>query len=326
MRRAMAEAELGDDTYREDPSVRRLEARAAEILGHEAALLCISAHMANLVAALTHARPGDEVIADAQAHIVFYETGSLASVAGLSATTVDSTAGVMDPEALASAIRDPDVHYPRPRLLCLENTHNRSGGRVTPLERHLALCEVARRRGLAIHLDGARLFNAAVAAKVDASAYAAAVDSVTLSLTKGLSAPLGALLTGSRDFVEEARRARRRVGGGMRQAGVIAAAGLEALEMRHRLADDHVQARCLAEGLRARTPLEVDLDAVETNIVLADHGALGMPTAAVVGKLLAAGVVVSPRGATRLRLVTHRHIDAATVDEAVERIASALGQ
>ncbi len=198
MRAAMHDAALGDDTYDEDPTVQKLEALAARLLGKEAALLCLSGTMANLVCLMAHAGPGVEVLLDPDSHIFYYEVGGLASVAGLMPMPVPSHNGLLDPGEVERAIRARSIHYPTPRLLCLENTHNRSGGRVVPLALHQELCAVARRHGLAVHLDGARLFNAAIAAGVPAAAYAQEVDSLMFCLSKGLSCPLGSVVVGSR--------------------------------------------------------------------------------------------------------------------------------
>jgi threonine aldolase len=326
MLEAIAAADLGDDTCREDPTVARLEALFAARLGTEAALLVLSGHMGNLVALMVHARPGDEVILDGDSHVFYYEAGSLASVAGLMPWPLPSTEGCLDPDDVAAAIRGRDLHYPRARVLCLENTHNRSGGRVVPLSRHRALCRVAHAQGLAVHLDGARIFNAAIAAGVPVAEYTRDVDSVTVCLTKGLSCPVGSILAGTRDFVERARQVRQRLGGGMRQAGVIAAPGIVALEtMVERLADDHRMARRLAEGLVAVPGLRVDLAAVETNMVNADHRGTGLTTDQALARLAAAGVLASGRPPHHLRLVTNRHHDEAAIDDAVTRIHRALG-
>jgi threonine aldolase len=325
MLHAITTAPLGDDSYDEDPTVTRLEALAAERLGTEAALLVPSGHMGNLIALMVHARPGDEVILDQDCHIYYYEAGALASVAGLMPWPLRSTAGCLDPDEVAAAIRAHDPHYPRTRLLCLENTHNRSGGRVVPLERHRALCQVARERGLAVHLDGARIFNAAIAAGVAVTEYTREVDSVMVCLSKGLSCPLGSILAGTRAFVQRADEVRRRLGGGLRQAGVIAAPGIVALQtMVERLAEDHHHARRLAEGLATVPGLAVELAAVETNMVHVDHRGSGLDTDTVLARLAAVGVLASGRPPHGIRLVTHRHHDAAVIDEAVERIGRAL--
>jgi len=327
MLEAIARAPLGDDTYGEDPTVARFEAMAAAAMGKPAAMLAISGHMANLIALMVHAQAGDEVILDAESHVFHYEVGSLASVAHLMPMPVPSHAGMLDPDELAAAIREPDLHYPRPRLLCLENTHNRSGGRVIPLALHRKLCAVARARGLAIHLDGARIFNAAIAAGVAVPEYTRDVDSVMFALTKGLSCPLGSVLAGEQAFIDQARVVRRRIGGGMRQAGILAATGIVALEtMVDRLAEDHANARVLAEGIVGIPGLEVDLAKVETNMVYVDHSGTGLSTNAMVERLAAHGVIVSNRPPKHIRLVTNRHHDRASIDEALVRIRRAASE
>lgn len=325
MLRAIATAELGDDTYDEDPTVARLEAMAAERVGKEAALLVPSGHMGNLIALMVHARPGDEVLLDRESHIFCYETGSMASLAGVMPRPLASIEGRMDPQEVVAAIHPADVHYPRTRLLCLENTHNRSGGRVVPLALHVELCRVAHERGLAVHLDGARIWNAAIAAGVEATAFTQHVDTVMFCLSKGLSCPLGSLLCGTREVIAEADHVRRRLGGGLRQAGVIAAPGIVALEtMIDRLADDHAHARRLAQGLAVIQGLRVDVAATETNMVLVDHRDTGLPTDAFVALLRTHGVVASGRPPHHVRLVTNRHHDAATIDESIRRIQAAV--
>jgi threonine aldolase len=322
MRRAMTEAELGDETYGEDPTVTRLEAVAAERFGKEAALLVISGTMANLVALMTHCRPSDEVFLDREAHVLWYESGGLASVAGVVPSTVASTRGHILPDALAAAIRPRNVHYPRARLVWLENTHNRGGGSVMPLEQQRAVEHVAREHELGIHLDGARVFNAAIAQGVSAAELAAGVDSLIVDLSKGLSCPLGALVIGDRAFIEEARFRKRMLGGGMRQAGIIAACGLVAFdELIDRLAEDHARARRLAEGLANVRGIGVDLPSVETNMVYADVSALG-PSRDVVAGLRAGGVLVSDRPPHHVRFVTHLQVSDADVGEALRRVAS----
>jgi threonine aldolase len=325
MLEAIVTAPLGDDTYDEDPTVARFEAMAAERLGTEAAMLVPSGQMGNLIALMVHARPGDEVLLDRESHIFYYEVGSLASVAGLMPWPLVSVAGCLDPDEVVGAIRARDQHYPRTRLLCLENTHNRSGGRVVPVERHRDLCRVAHERGLAVHLDGARLFNAAIAAGVAVTEYTREVDSVMVCLSKGLSCPLGSILAGSKAFVQRADEVRRRLGGGLRQAGVIAAPGIVALEtMVERLAEDHRNARRLAEGVAGVPGLAVDLATVETNMVNVDHRGTGWSTEEVLRRLLEGGVIASGRPPGQIRLVTNRHHDVGVIDEAVERIRRGL--
>ncbi len=325
MLQAIADATLGDDTYDEDPTVAKLETLAAERLGMEAALLVPSGHMGNLIALMVHAKPGDEVLLDGDSHIFYYEVGSLSSVAGLSPWPLRATGGLLDPDIVAAAVRERDLHFPRPRLLCLENTHNRSGGRVTSLRRHRALCRVAKEHDLAVHLDGARIFNAAVAAGVSVPEYTETVDSVMLCLTKGLSCPLGSILAGSREFVAQADLVRRRLGGGMRQAGIIAAPGIVALNtMVDRLIDDHRHARRLAAGIADIPGLSVDLTTVETNMVYVDHRPSGLSTDDVLARLRAAGVLASGRPPHHIRLVTHRHHDEPIIDDALGRIRKAM--
>jgi threonine aldolase len=325
MFRAMASAPLGDDIHDTDPTVHRLEALAAERMGKEAAILTISGNMANLIALMCHGVPGDEVLIDPESHIYYYESGSMASVAGLMPMPVRSDRGLIDPDDVAAAIRERDVHYPTPCLLCLENTHNRGGGRVVPLDRHRALCRAAHEHGLAVHLDGARIFNAAIAAGVPVTEYARDVDSVMFCLSKGLSCPLGSVLCGSRQLIAKADRARKRLGGGMRQAGIIAAAGIVALEtMVDRLADDHANARRLATLLADVPGLHIDPAEVETNMMYVDHRPSGLSTAQVVALLERHGVLVSDRPPTHIRLVTHRHHDAAVIEEVAKRIRKAM--
>lgn len=325
MLEAMASAPLGDDTYDECPTVHRFEEMAAEAMGKPAAILMISGHMANLVAMMCHCEHGDEVLLDAESHIAHYEVGSIASVAGLMPHPVPSVAGRVDPDQVRAAVRPRDIHYPRPRLLCLENTHNRSGGRVIPVEDHAAVCRAARDAGLAIHLDGARIFNAAIAAGTPVSSYTEHVDSVMFALSKGLSCALGSVLAGETELVERADRVRRRLGGGMRQAGIIAAAGIVALEtMVDRLADDHALARRLAEGLDAIDGLSVDMQTVESNMVYVDHTGLEQSTDQMLAWLKDLGVVASGRPPLHVRFVTNRHHTTELVDEALARIRAGV--
>jgi len=318
---AMRNAPLGDDVFGEDPTVAKLESMAAKMLGKEAAMLVISGTMGNLVSLMAHANPGDEVIVDPEAHIFYYEGGSMSAVAGLMPMPVPSCDGMLDPDKVAAAIRKPNIHFPIPRLLCLENTHNRSGGRVVPLDLHKRLCAVAKEHGLAVHLDGARIFNASIAAGVPASAYAEDVDSVMFCLSKGLSCPLGSVVVGSAQFIEKTRRCRKRIGGGMRQAGIIAAAGIVALEtMIDRLADDHATAKALAQGLSDVPGFNIDLDKVETNMVYVDHSGTGLSTEDMLSRLKSVSILASGSPPNRIRFVTNRHHDMATIEEAVRRI------
>lgn len=259
MRRAMAEAEVGDDVYGEDPTVRELEETGAALVGQEAGLFVPSGTMGNQVAVLTHTRRGDEVFLEAESHIYYYEVGDIAALAGAQPRPIPGSRGRFTAADLRAAVREPNIHYPNPRLVCLENTHNRAGGAVWRPEEVDAVVEAAHELGLAIHLDGARLFNAAVALGLPAARLARGVDSVMFCLSKGLGAPVGSLLCGPAEWIERARKERKRLGGGMRQAGILAAAGLWAL--RHnveRLAEDHANARWLAEQLAQIRGLRVD--------------------------------------------------------------------
>jgi len=325
MLEAMRTAELGDDILKEDPTVNKLEAMAAELLGTEAAMLVISGTMGNLVCLMAHTNRGEEVIIDPESHIFYYEAGSMAGVAGLMPMPVASRNGILDPADIAAAVRKPNQHFPRPRLLCLENTHNRGGGTVTPLDLHKQLCQVAHQNNLKVHLDGARLFNAAIAENVSASAFVAEVDSVMFCLSKGLSCPLGSIIAGSKKFIEKANYCRKRIGGGMRQAGIIAAAGIIALEqMIDRLAEDHLCAKLLAEGLNEIPGFSVNKKLVQTNMVYADHSKLGIDTMQVIERLKKAGVLVSARPPVYIRFVTHRHHNKAIIEEALARIKSVV--
>lgn len=318
MRQAMADAEVGDDTYGEDPTVRRLEERVADLLGTEAAMLVLSGTMANLAALLVHCAPGDEVFLDGDVHVLRNETGGLAQVAGVVPSVVDSVRGHPRAAALAAAITGSDIHRPRSRLLWLENTHNRAGGTVLSVEEQRALLDVAIDHGLLTHIDGARIFNAATALGVDVRTLVAGVDSVYVDLTKGLSCPMGALLAGSQEFVEAARRRRRVLGGGMRQAGIMAACGLVALdEVLPRLSEDHERAQSLARGLADIDGITVP-DEVESNMVFADVSLLG-GAAIVTSALRQRGVLVSPRPPDHVRLVTYLQIDDRAISEALRR-------
>src|SRR2546428_1165098 len=268
MRAAMAAAEVGDDVWDEDPTIHRLQRRAAEMVGKEASLFVPSGTMGNLCALLSHTQAGEEVILESDCHIFHSEVAGASVVGGLQLRPLESEDGRLQPEQVRGAIRQADIHQPRTRLLRLENTHNRKGGTCLSPSQTAALSAVAHEAGFPVHLDGARVFNAAVAQRVDVRELSGPVDSVMFCLSKGLSAPVGSMLAGSTAFIERARRMRKMLGGGMRQAGVLAAAGLCALnEMVDRLAEDHVNARRLAEGLQGLSGFDVDLSTVETNMV-----------------------------------------------------------
>ncbi len=327
MRQAMLDAEVGDDVYGEDPTVRRLEETAAEMLGKEAALFVTSGTQGNQIAILTHCQPGDEVILEAESHIFMYEAGAASAIAGIQTRPIPGEKGALHTEQIARAIRGDDIHFPRTGLICLENTHNKAGGKVIPLERMESIHRLATEKGVPVHLDGARLFNAAIAADVSVKEYATCADSVQICLSKGLSAPVGSILLGTRSFIEEARRWRKRLGGGMRQAGVLAAPGLIALtQMSERLAEDHDNARLLAEKLDQVPGLSVDVDEVETNIVLCDISETGLGNAAFLEGIKNEGVLAGPFDEQIIRFVTHREIDRKMIVDAVERIVRFLNE
>lgn len=324
MRQAMARAEVGDDVYGEDPTINRLEELAAEKVGKEAALFVPSGTMGNQISVLTHTQRGDEVIVESEAHIYFYEVAGLAALSSVQVRLVKGVRGVLDPADVAAAIRPANIHFPRSALLCLENTHNRAGGTVTGVQRMRELAEVAHAHGLAVHLDGARIFNAAIALGVDVKELTAPVDSVMFCLSKGLSAPVGSLVAGSKEWISRARKYRKLLGGGMRQAGVLAAAGIVALEkMVDRLAEDHANARLLGEGLAQIPGIKLDLATVQTNMVTFEIEKPGLDGAAFVRELLVRGVKANATGPRRIRFVTHKDVnreDVLTALKVVEEI------
>jgi threonine aldolase len=324
MRRAMAEAEVGDDVFGEDPTVNRLEEMAAGRVGKEAALFVASGTMGNLVSLLAQCGRGDEIILGDQAHTHINEQGGVAALGGIHPRVVPNEPdGTLDLGRVAAAIRSDNVHYPRTRLVTVENTQNLCGGAALTPEYMHALGLLARERGLLLHVDGARIFNAAVALGVDVKSLAEDADSVTFCLSKGLGAPVGSLVCGSRAFVAEARRARKVVGGGMRQAGVLAAAGIVALErMVERLAEDHANARLLADGLSGLSWLRVEPVPVRTNILYLTVLREDLPAIRVAELLDAQGVRMLALGPRRLRAVTNHHITAADARAALEAVRS----
>ena len=322
MRRAMAEAEVGDDGFSEDPTVRRLEEEAAAALGKEAALFVPSGVMANQIALHLLGRPGGAVLCPQNAHILRYEMGAMAALSGLMAQPLPAPDGLLNPEQVAEAIVPSGGYLTPTVLLSLENTHNMAGGRVLSAERTDALVEVARRHGLPVHLDGARIFNAALAQGTTPARLAAGVDTVMFCLSKGLGAPAGSLLCSSAARIAEARRVRKMFGGAMRQVGVLAAAGLVALRQGpRRLADDHARAAQLAAGLAELPGLEV-AEPVETNIVM-----VAVPGSApeLCARLQAEGLLCSPVDGRRVRLVLHRDVDDAGVEWALRGFGGLLG-
>lgn len=321
MREAMARAEVGDDVYGEDPTVQRLEAEVAALLGKELGLFVSSGSMGNQLAILGHCRPGDEVVVGEGSHSVWYEVGAGAALAGVQ-FAIAGRGGFFDVAELEAAIKPSAYYYPRTSLLALEDTHNRGGGRVWPLPKMREVVEHARARGLATHLDGARLWNAAVASGTTVEDRAAPFDSVTVCLSKGLGAPVGSVLCGSAEFIGRARRNRKMLGGGMRQVGILAAAGLYALEHhRARLADDHANARAFAELVSSAPGARVDLASVETNIVNVD---VDCDAARAVGRARELGLLVGDSGPRRIRAVTHLDVERAQVVEGARILMRAV--
>ena len=324
MRRAMADAEVGDDVFLEDPTLNRLQQRAAEVFGREAALFVPSGSMGNLTCVIAQTRPGQEVICETNGHIYNYEMGALSAIAGVLPRIVQGERGMLSWDAIAPAIR-PKVYYrPQTSLICLENTVNMAGGTVYPTPAVTDICDRAHDLGIHVHLDGARVFNAATYLGENVAAMTRAVDSVQFCLSKGLGAPVGSMILGSRDFIERCRPIRKMLGGGMRQAGVLAAAGLVALEEGpKRLHEDHENARVLAEHLSRIPAIALDPSSVQTNIVIFSVKPSRLSSAEFLSKLAAAGVLAVPVDAHRVRMVTHLDVTRAEVEKAA-RIAGSV--
>ncbi len=325
MRDAMATAEVGDDVYREDPTVIKLETLGAKMLGKEAGLFVCSGTMGNQVAIMTHTQRGDELITEAESHIFYYEVGDIAALSGVQARQIPGKRGIMDPDDVKHAIRDPlNIHYPRTSLIAIENTHNRGGGKVWPIEYVREISAIAHTRDIAIHMDGARIFNAAIASGIKADVWASYADSVMFCLSKGLCAPVGSLLVGSREFIERARKNRKRLGGGMRQVGILAAAGIVALEtMVDRLAEDHANARLLATGL-AELGYEIDPVDAETNMAIVDVTASGKDAPSFAAALKEKGVLCNAVTASSVRLVTHHDVTTDQCHQAIDAFKTLL--
>ncbi len=325
MRRAMAEAELGDDVFGEDPTVNRLQEMSADRLGMEAALFVPSGTMANLICALTHCARGEEAIVGNQAHMFVYEAGGMAAVGGIHPhTLVNRPDGTLDLNDIRNAIRADNVHFPRTRLICLENTHNRCEGAVLGPDYLRSVVKVAREHSLRVHLDGARIFNASVALGWDVRSLTNGMDSVSFCLSKGLAAPSGSLICGSKSFIDEARRRRKLLGGGMRQAGVLAAAGIVALEqMVDRLMEDHENARRLAAGIQSMSAFRLAAPP-QTNMVYAEWLDERVSAEEVLAQTARRGLRFLITGRRRFRMVTHYGIDASDIDLALDILSDAM--
>lgn len=326
MREAIYHAELGDDVFGEDPTTNRLEKMAAERMGKEAAMMVASGTMGNLVCILTHCKRGEEVILGDQSHTFLYEAGSMSAVGGIHPHTIaNQPNGTIRLEDIEAAIRGSNVHFPRSRLICLENTHNRCYGSALTPQYMGSVAKLAAERDLCVHLDGARIFNAAVALGINVKELIRHADSVSFCLSKGLSSPVGSIVCGSGQFIAEARRNRKVLGGGMRQSGIIAAAGIEALEhMVDRLAEDHENARRLAEGIARIPGLSLELGKIQTNIVYFDMADKQFDAGTLVTQLAGRGVKVLQVGPGRLRAVTHYGISADDIDLALVALNEAM--
>jgi threonine aldolase len=319
MRKAMAEAEVGDDVFGEDPTVNALQEKVAHLLGKEAALFVPSGTMANQLAIKSHTQPGDEVIIEASSHPYNFEGGAGAALSGIQFQCLKGLRGILDASQIEEAIRPDDHHFPVTRLVCLENTHNRGGGSIYPLEKMAEIYRLAQSKGLLLHLDGARLWNASGATGIKTHDYAQWADSVSVCLSKGLGAPIGSLVAGSKTFIDRVHRFRKMFGGGMRQVGILAAAGIYALDHHlERLKEDHQNAKRLAVGLKEFRGVSIDPKHVETNIVTFDVTNTGMTGAQVAEVMKREGVLIHTFGKTQIRLVTHLDVTSEDIERALK--------
>jgi threonine aldolase len=323
MREAMAQAEVGDDVFGDDPTVKELESETAALLGKEAALFTASGTMANQLAIRSQTEPGDEILVESNAHVYYYEGGGPAALSGVMCRCLEGQRGIFAASDLEAALRPADPHFPRTRLVCVENTHNRGGGKIWAMEQIREVATAARKHNLKLHLDGARIWNACVATGITEGEYAAFFDSVSVCFSKGLGAPVGSALAGSKDLIERARRFRKMIGGGMRQAGVIAAGALFGLRNhRARLAEDHENAKVLAAGLAGIKGLETDPALVETNMVR--FAVKTMSAQELVQRLKNRGVLVLPVGRETIRAVTNLMVGREDVSKAVRVVEEAV--
>jgi len=325
MRKVMAEAEVGDDVFGEDPTVNALQEKVAHLLGKEASLFVPSGTMANQLSIKSHTQPGDEVIIELSSHPYNFEGGAGAALSGIQFQCLKGVRGILDASQIEEAIRPDDHHFPVTRLVCLENTHNRGGGSIYPLEKISEIYRLAKSKGLLLHLDGARLWNASMATGIKPEEYAQWADSVSVCLSKGLGAPIGSLVAGSKSFIDRVHRFRKMFGGGMRQAGIIAAAGIYALDHHiERLKDDHQNARRLAVGLKEFKGVSIDPKHVETNIVIFDVSNTGMTGAQVSEAMKKEGVLIHAFSRTQIRLVTHLDITSEDIETALKAFEKIL--
>jgi threonine aldolase len=327
MRQAMAEAEVGDDSYGEDPTVNTLEAETIRITGMEAAVFVASGTMANQIVVRIQTQPGDELIAETSSHVYNNEAGATAALSGVQVRPIQTENGIMTPEQVEAAVQPPTLPRARTGLISVENTHNRGGGSVYPLDTLQAIQEAAQHRSIPVHMDGARIFNASVASDVPVSEYARKATTLSFCLSKGLGAPFGSMIAGPRDLINEARRYRQVFGGGMRQAGIMAAAGLYALKHNvDRLAKDHAKAKRLAEGLGAVPGLSLPMGITPTNIVVCDTHGTGKTARELAGLFKERGVLISVIGETRFRALTHLDVTEEDIDQALGEIKACLNR
>ena len=326
MRKCIAGAEVGDDVFGDDPTVKRLEETVAGILGKETALYFPSGTQSNQSAIKVLTSPGDEVIVEAGAHLYNFEGGAPGILSGIQFRPIEGDHGVIHREQVEAVYSPGDLHRPPTRMICLENTHNRAGGTVLPLDVMTDISDFAKGEGIAVHLDGARLFNASIASGIDVMEYARRADTVSICLSKGLGAPVGSCLSGSSEVIAKARRVRKILGGGMRQAGILAAAGIYALENNvKRLAEDHVNAKRLAKGIAGLPGLQVDVEGVVTNIVIIQITDRGKNSREIIDQLKERGVLVVPFGDMTLRAVTHLDVSKTDIDRAITAFRECFG-
>lgn len=327
MRKAMAEAEVGDDVFGEDPTVNALQEKVANLLGKEAALFVPSGTMANQLSIKSHTEPGDEVIIEASSHPYNFEGGAGAALSGIQFQCLRGVRGILDASQIEEATRPADHHFPVTKLVCLENTHNRGGGSIFPLEKMAEIYRLAKSKGLLVHLDGARLWNASMATGIKPNEYAQWADSVSVCLSKGLGAPIGSLVAGSKLFIDRVHRFRKMFGGGMRQVGIIAAAGIYALDHHlERLKEDHQNAKRLAVSLKEFKGVSIDPKHVETNIVIFDVANTAMTGVQVAEAMKKEGVLIHAIGKTQIRLVTHLDVTAEDIEKALKAFKKVLGR
>ena len=318
MRKAMAGAEVGDDVYGEVPTVNALQEKVAKVLGKEASIYVASGTMANQLAIKSHTQPGDELIMEATSHPYNFEGGGIAAISGVQAYCLQGIRGILEASQIESAVRPQDHHYPLTRLICIENTHNRGGGSIYPLKKMEEIYRFAKSKGLLVHLDGARLWNASVATGIKPHEYAEHADSVSVCISKGLGAPVGSLVAGTKAFIDRVHRFRKMVGGGMRQAGILAAAGIYALDHHFdRLKEDHENAKRLALGLREIKGISINPDHVETNILIFGVAQTGMPSIELRDAMKKEGVLMNALGGQQIRLVTHLDVTREDIDKAL---------